>query len=306
MKILVATEKPFAAVAVNGIREVIEGAGYELALLEKYASKQELLNAIADADAVIIRSDIVDNEVLDAAKQLKIVVRAGAGYDNVDLAAATAHNVCVENTPGQNSNAVAELVFGMTVMAVRNMYNGTSGTELKGKKIGIHAFGQVGRNVARIAKGFEMEVSALDPYCPDEAISAAGVTPVHSVEELYSGNQFVSLHIPATAETKKSVGYDLITRLPKNGVLINTARKEVIDEEGLAKALEERADIKYVADIKPDTAEDLNARFGDRVFFTPKKMGAQTAEANINAGIAAAHQVVAFLRDGINKFQVNK
>ncbi len=306
MKVLVATEKPFAAVAVNGIRDVIEGAGYQLQLLEKYSSKQELLDAVADADAIIIRSDIVDNEVLDAAKNLKIVVRAGAGYDNVDLAAATAHNVCVENTPGQNSNAVAELVFGMTVMAVRNMYNGTSGTELKGKKIGIHAFGQVGRNVARIAKGFEMEVSALDPYCPDEAISAAGVTPVHSVEELYSGNQFVSLHIPATAETKKSVGYDLITRLPKNGVLINTARKEVIDEEGLAKALEERADIKYVADIKPDTAEELKAKFGDRVFFTPKKMGAQTAEANINAGIAAAHQIVAFLRDGINKFQVNK
>ncbi len=306
MKVLVATEKPFAAVAVNGIREVIEGAGYQLHLLEKYSSKQELLDAVADADAIIIRSDIVDNEVLDAAKNLKIVVRAGAGYDNVDLAAATAHNVCVENTPGQNSNAVAELVFGMTVMAVRNMYNGTSGTELKGKKIGIHAFGQVGRNVARIAKGFEMEVSALDPYCPDEAISAAGVTPVHSVEELYSGNQFVSLHIPATAETKKSVGYDLITRLPKNGVLINTARKEVIDEEGLAKAIEERADIKYVADIKPDTAEELKAKFGDRVFFTPKKMGAQTAEANINAGIAAAHQIVAFLRDGINKFQVNK
>ncbi len=306
MKVLVATEKPFAAVAVNGIREVIEGAGYQLHLLEKYSSKQELLDAVADADAIIIRSDIVDNEVLDAAKNLKIVVRAGAGYDNVDLAAATAHNVCVENTPGQNSNAVAELVFGMTVMAVRNMYNGTSGTELKGKKIGIHAFGQVGRNVARIAKGFEMEVSALDPYCPDEAISAAGVTPVHSVEELYSGNQFVSLHIPATAETKKSVGYDLITRLSKNGVLINTARKEVIDEEGLAKALEERADIKYVADIKPDTAEELKAKFGDRVFFTPKKMGAQTAEANINAGIAAAHQIVAFLRDGINKFQVNK
>ncbi len=306
MKVLVATEKPFAAVAVNGIREVIEGAGYQLQLLEKYSSKQELLDAVADTDAIIIRSDIVDNEVLDAAKNLKIVVRAGAGYDNVDLVAATAHNVCVENTPGQNSNAVAELVFGMTVMAVRNMYNGTSGTELKDKKIGIHAFGQVGRNVARIAKGFEMEVSALDPYCPDEAISAAGVTPVHSVEELYSGNQFVSLHIPATAETKKSVGYDLITRLPQNGVLINTARKEVIDEEGLAKALEERADIKYVADIKPDTAEDLKAKFGDRVFFTPKKMGAQTAEANINTGIAAAHQIVAFLRDGINKFQVNK
>lgn len=306
MKVLVATEKPFAAVAVDGIRKVIEDAGYELELLEKYGSKQELLDAVATAGGLIIRSDIVDNEVLDHAKNLKVVVRAGAGYDNVDLAAATAHNVCVENTPGQNSNAVAELVFGMTVMAVRNMYNGTSGTELKGKKLGIHAFGQVGRNVARIAKGFEMEVSALDPYCPDKVIAEAGVKPIHSVEELYSDNQFVSLHIPATAETKKSVGYDLITRMPKNGVLINTARKEVIDEEGLAKALEERLDIKYVADIKPDTADELKAKFGDRVFFTPKKMGAQTAEANINAGIAAARQVVAFLRDGINKFQVNK
>lgn len=306
MKVLVATEKPFAAVAVDGIRQVIDEAGYELVLLEKYASKQELLNAVADVDAIIIRSDIVDQEVLDAANNLKIVVRAGAGYDNIDLVASKAKGVVAQNTPGQNSNAVAELVFGMTVMAVRNMYNGTSGTELKGKTIGIHAFGQVGRNVARIAKGFEMEVSALDPYCPDEAISAAGVTPVHSVEELYSKNQFVSLHIPATAETKKSVGYDLVKLMPKNGVLINTARKEVIDEEGLAKAMEERPDIKYVADIKPDSAEELKAKFGDRVFFTPKKMGAQTAEANINAGIAAAHQVVAFLRDGINRFQVNK
>lgn len=306
MKVLVATEKPFAAVAVDGIRQVIDEAGYELVLLEKYASKQDLLNAVADVDAIIIRSDIVDQEVLDAAKNLKIVVRAGAGYDNIDLAASKAKGVVAQNTPGQNSNAVAELVFGMTVMAVRNMYNGTSGTELKGKTIGIHAFGQVGRNVARIAKGFEMEVSALDPYCPDDVISAAGVTPVHSVEELYSKNQFVSLHIPATAETKKSVGYDLVKLMPKNGVLINTARKEVIDEEGLAKAMEERPDIKYVADIKPDSAEELKAKFGDRVFFTPKKMGAQTAEANINAGIAAAHQVVAYLRDGINRFQVNK
>ena len=306
MKVLVATEKPFAAVAVNGIREVIEEAGYELVLLEKYAAKQELLDAVADADAIIIRSDIVDKEVLDAAKNLKIVVRAGAGYDNIDLEASKANGVVAQNTPGQNSNAVAELVFGMTIMAVRNMYNGTSGTEVKGKTLGIHAFGQVGRNVARIAKGFEMEVSALDPYCPDEAITAAGVTPIHSVEELYSKNQFVSLHIPATAETKKSVGYDLVKLMPKNGVLINTARKEVIDEEGLAKAMEERPDIKYVADIKPDSAEELKAKFGDRVFFTPKKMGAQTSEANINAGIAAAQQVVAFLRDGINKFQVNK
>ena len=306
MKVLVATEKPFAAVAVDGIRKVLDEAGYELALLEKYSSKQELLDAVADADGLIIRSDIVDKEVLDAAKQLKIVVRAGAGYDNIDLEASKAKGVVAQNTPGQNSNAVAELVFGMTVMAVRNMYNGTSGTELKEKSIGIHAFGQVGRNVARIAKGFGMEVSALDPYCPDEVITEAGVKPIHSVEELYSTNQFVSLHIPATAETKKSVGYDLVKLMPKNGVLINTARKEVIDEEGLAKAMEERPDIKYVADIKPDTAEELKAKFGDRVFFTPKKMGAQTAEANINAGIAAAQQTVAFLRDGINRFQVNK
>ena len=306
MKVLVATEKPFAAVAVDGIRKVLDEAGYELALLEKYSSKQELLDAVADADGLIIRSDIVDKEVLDAAKQLKIVVRAGAGYDNIDLEASKAKGVVAQNTPGQNSNAVAELVFGMTVMAVRNMYNGTSGTELKEKSIGIHAFGQVGRNVARIAKGFGMEVSALDPYCPDEVITEAGVRPVHSVEELYSTNQFVSLHIPATTETKKSVGYDLVKLMPKNGVLINTARKEVIDEEGLAKAMEERPDIKYVADIKPDSAEELKAKFGDRVFFTPKKMGAQTAEANINAGIAAAQQTVAFLRDGVNRFQVNK
>lgn len=306
MKVLVATEKPFAAVAVDGIRKVIEDAGYELELLEKYTSKEELLSAVATADGLIIRSDKVDAEVLDAAKNLKVVVRAGAGYDNVDLAAATAHDVCVENTPGQNSNAVAELVFGLTVMAVRNMYNGTSGTELKDKPLGIHAFGQVGRNVARIAKGFGMKVSALDPYCPDEVIVEAGVTPVHSVEELYRNNKVVSLHIPATAETKKSVGYELITLMPKNGVLVNTARKEVIDEEGLLKALRERPDLKYVADIRPDIADELEKEFEGRVFFTPKKMGAQTAEANINAGIAAANQVVAFLRDGVDRFRVNK
>lgn len=306
MKVLVATEKPFAAVAVDGIRKVIEDAGYELELLEKYTSKEELLAAVATADGLIIRSDKVDEAVLDAARQLKIVVRAGAGYDNVNLAAATAHNVCVENTPGQNSNAVAELVFGMLVMAVRNMYNGTSGTELKGKRLGIHAFGQVGRNVARIAKGFGMEVAALDPYCPDEVIAEAGVEPIHSVEELYKENKVVSLHIPATAETKKSVGYDLITLMPKGGVLVNTARKEVIDEDGLKRALADRPDLKYVADIRPDNADELEAEFTGRVFFTPKKMGAQTAEANINAGIAAANQTVAFLRDGIDRFRVNK
>jgi D-3-phosphoglycerate dehydrogenase len=306
MKILVATEKPFAAVAVNGIREVVEAAGHTLSLLEKYTDKAQLLSAVADADALIIRSDKVDEEVLSAAKNLKIVVRAGAGYDNVDLAAATAHKVVVENTPGQNSNAVAELVFGMLVMAVRNMYAGTSGSELKGKRLGIHAFGQVGRNVARIAKGFGLEVSALDPYCPDSVMQEAGVAPLHNIKQLYADNKFVSLHIPATAETRGSVGYDLITLLPKDGVLINTARKEVIDEAGLAKALEERQDLKYVADIRPDIADDLLARFPGRVFFTPKKMGAQTAEANINAGIAAARQVVSFFTSGDTKFQVNK
>lgn len=306
MKVLVATEKPFAAVAVSGIRDVIEEAGYELALLEKYSSKADLLAAVADADAVIIRSDIIDAEVLDAAKQLKIVVRAGAGYDNVDLSAATAHGVVVENTPGQNSNAVAELVFGMLIMAVRNMYNGTSGTELKGKRLGIQAYGQVGRNVARIAKGVGMEIAAFDPYCPASVMDEEGIRPVDSVEKLYAESDIVSIHIPATPETKGSIGYDLITSMPKGGVLVNTARKEVIDEEGLKKALEARQDLKYVADVKPGNAEELVALFPGRVFFTPKKMGAQTAEANINAGIAAARQTVAYLRDGINKYQVNK
>lgn len=306
MKVLVATEKPFAPVAVEGIRKVVEDAGYELELLEKYASKQELLNAVSNADALIIRSDVVDSEVLDAAGNLKIVVRAGAGYDNVDLASATAHKVVVENTPGQNSNAVAELVFGMAVMAVRNSYNGTSGTELKGKRLGLQAYGQVGRNVARIAKGFGMEISAFDPYCPDEVMTNDGVKPVHSIDDLYSGNDIVSIHIPATPETRKSIGYYFITNMPLMGVLINTARKEVIDEDGLAKALRERPDIKYMADVKPDNADALKEEFGDRVFFTPKKMGAQTSEANINAGIAAARQVVAYLRDGVNKYQVNK
>ncbi|MCI8998311.1 MAG: 3-phosphoglycerate dehydrogenase [Muribaculaceae bacterium] len=306
MKVLIATEKPFAAVAVDGMRKVIEEAGAELVLLEKYTDKQALLDAAADVDALIIRSDKVDAEVLEAAKNLKVVVRAGAGYDNVDLAAATAHNVCVQNTPGQNSNAVAELVFGLAVMMCRNMYNGTSGTELKDKTLGIQAFGQVGRNVARIARGFEMNVSALDPYCPDNVMEDAGVSPVHSVEQLYRENKVVSIHIPATPETKGSIGYDLIASMPKGGLLINTARKEVIDEEGLIKALDERQDIKYAADVAPARAEEIKERFGDRVFFTPKKMGAQTSEANINAGIAAARQVIAFLTTGEDRFRVNK
>lgn len=306
MKVLIATEKPFAPAAVEGIKKEVSEAGYELALLEKYTEKKQLLDAVADADALIIRSDKIDNEVFDAAKQLKIVVRAGAGYDNVDLAAATAHKVVVMNTPGQNSNAVAELVLGLLVYAVRNFYNGKTGTELKGKKLGILAFGNVGRNVARIAKGFGMDVYAFDAFCPASAIEAAEVTPVASRDELFEKCDIVSLHIPATDETRNSINYDVVTKLPKNGILINTARKEVIDEEGLIKALAERKDLKYIADIAPERAAEFAEKFPGRYFATPKKMGAQTKEANINAGIAAACQIVGFLKDGITKFQVNK
>ncbi len=306
MKILIATEKPFAPVAVDGIRKEVEAAGYELALLEKYTDKQQLLDAVKDADALIIRSDVIDGEVFDAAKQLKIVVRAGAGYDNVDLTAATAHGVCVMNTPGQNSNAVAELVFGLLVFAVRNFYNGKAGTELKGKKLGILAFGNVGRNVARIARGFEMEIHAYDAFCPKEAIEAAGVHAAASTEELFGLCDIVSLHIPATDETKGSINYDMVNRMPKGGILVNTARKEVIDEAGLMKLLDERTDLKYITDIAPAAAAEFAEKYRGRYFATPKKMGAQTAEANINAGIAAARQIVGFLKDGNRKFQVNK
>lgn len=306
MKVLIATEKPFAKVAVDGIRKEIEAAGYELVLLEKYTEKAQLLDAVKDVNAIIIRSDIVDKEVLDAAKELKIVVRAGAGYDNVDLAEATAHDVCVMNTPGQNSNAVAELAFGMMIMAVRNFYNGKAGTELMGKKLGIHAYGNVGRNVARIAKGIGMDIYAYDAFCPKEAIKADGVTPVDSAEELYNTCDVVSLHIPATPETRKSINYDMVNFMPKNGLLVNTARKEVIDEEGLLKLMEERQDLKYVTDIMPDMNEEFAAKCAGRYFSTPKKMGAQTAEANINAGIAAAKQIVAYFKDGCEKFRVNK
>ena len=269
MKILVATDKPFAKVAVDGIQKEVEAAGYELVLLEKYGEKAKLLEAVKDVDAIIIRSDVIDAEVLDAAKNLKIVVRAGAGYDNVDLAAATAHNVCVMNTPGQNSNAVAELAFGLMVMAVRNMYNGTSGTELKGKKLGIHAYGNVGRNVARIAKGFGMDIYAYDAFCPKEAIEADGVKAVASAEELYETCNVVSLHIPATAETKNSINYALVNRMPKGGLLVNTARKEVINEEELIKLMEERTDLKYVTDIMPVANDTFAAKFAGRYFSTP-------------------------------------
>ena len=305
MKVLVATENPFAKVAVDGIRKEIEAAGFELALLEKYTDKAQLLDAVKDANAIIIRSDIIDAEVLDAAKELKIVVRAGAGYDNVDLAAATAHNVCVMNTPGQNSNAVAELALGMMVYAVRNFYNGTSGTELMGKKLGIHAYGNVGRNVARVAKGFGMEVYAYDAFCPKEVIEEAGVKAVDSQEELFKNCDVVSLHIPATPETKQSINYNLVNMMKKGGMVVNTARKEVINEPELIKLMEERTDLKYITDIKPDADEEF-AKFEGRYFSTPKKMGAQTAEANINAGIAAAKQINAYFKDGCTKFQVNK
>ena len=295
MKVLVATEKPFAAAAVEGIRKEIEGAGHELVLLEKYTEKAQLLDAVKDVDAMIIRSDKADAEVLEAAKQLKIVVRAGAGFDNIDLAAATAHGVVAENTPGQNSNAVAELVFGLLVYAVRNFYNGKSGSELKGKKLGILAFGNVGRNVARIAEGFGMDVYAYDAYCPADVIEAAGVHAVANQEALFEQCDVVSLHIPATNETRQSINYALVGKM----------HKEVINEPELLKLMAEREDLKFVTDIMPD-AHDEFLKFEGRYFSTPKKMGAQTAEANINAGIAAARQINAFFKDGDTRFQVNK
>ena len=305
MKVLVATEKPFAAVAVEGIRKEIEGAGNELVLLEKYTEKAQLLDAVKDADALIVRSDKVTPEVLDAAANLKIVVRAGAGYDNIDTAYAKDKGVVVENTPGQNSNAVAELVFGMMVFAVRNFYNGKAGTELMGKKLGILAFGNVGRNVARIAKGFGMEVYAYDAFCPKNVIEGAGVHAVDSQDELFKTCDVVSLHIPATPETKESINYNLVGMMRKGGILVNTARKEVINEPELIKLMAEREDLKFVTDIKPDADAEF-AKFEGRYFSTPKKMGAQTAEANINAGIAAAKQINAYFTEGCTKFQVNK
>lgn len=306
IKVLIATDKPFAAEAVKGIKNVIDAAGYELVLLEKYTEKQQLLDAVANVDAAIIRSDIFDKDVFAAAKQLKIVVRAGAGFDNIDLEAATAHGVCAMNTPGQNANAVAELAFGLAVYAVRNFYNGTSGIELAGKKLGIHAYGNVGRNVARIAKGFNMEVYAFDPFLSAEAIEKEGVKAVKTVEELYSTCEFVSLHIPATAETKNSINYELLNKLPKKALLINTARKEVINEAEIVKLMQDRTDVKYVTDIMPSNHAEMAEKFAGRYFSTPKKMGAQTAEANTNAGIAAANQIVDFIKNGNERFRVNK
>ena len=306
-KVLLLTDKPFAQVAIDGIQKVVSEAGYELKLCEKYGTDLDRVKRVAaDVDAMIIRSDKVGGEIMDAAPGLKIIVRAGAGYDNVDLEAATARNICVMNTPGQNSNAVAELAFGMMVMAVRNFYNVTSGSELMGKKLGIHAYGNVGRNVARIAKGFGMEIYAFDAYCPKELIEADGVIPVDSPEALYETCNVVSIHIPATPGTRMSINYNLLGRMPKNGLIVNTARKEVINEIELVKVMEDRADLKYVTDIMPDDHAELAEKFAGRYFTTPKKMGAQTAEANINAGIAAAKQIVGYLEEGCEKFRVNK
>ena len=287
------------------MKQVLEEGGIEVALLEKYQSKAELLEAVKDVDGIIIRSDIVDAEVIDAAPQLKLVVRAGAGYDNIDLKAASAKGVVAMNTPGQNANAVAELVFGMLLLMARNNFDGSTGIELKGKTLGLHAYGNVSRNVARIAKGLGMHVMAYDPFLTAEQIAAEDVTPVATVEELYKQCQYVSLHIPATPQTIKSINYDLLSLMPKGATLINTARKEVIDEEGLIRLMEERPDFKYVSDIRPGQIDIFTSKFAERVFFTPKKMGAQTKEANMNAGIAAAKQSVGFLKDGIDRFRVN-
>lgn len=306
MKILVATQKPFAPVAVEGIKKIVVEAGHEFALIEKYEEKAELLAAVKDANALIIRSDKVDAEVMDAAPELKIVVRAGAGFDNVDCDAATERGIVVMNTPGQNSNAVAELVFGMLLFAVRNRFNGKAGTELKGKRLGLLAFGNVPQNVARIAKGFGMEISAYDAYCPADVFTRENVQQVMSPAELFKNCDVVSLHIPSTPETRQSINADLIGSMPKGGILVNTARQDVINEPELIATMQERTDLRYLSDLQLAAHDEALEKLGDRYFATPKKMGAQTAEANINAGLAAANQIVGFFKDGCTRFQVNK
>lgn len=304
-KVLIATEKPFAKIAVDGIKKIIEEGGFECVLLEKYTEKSQLLAAVADVNAIIFRSDIIDAEVLDAARNLEIAVRAGAGYDNIDLSASTKNNVVVMNTPGQNSNAVAELAIGMMVYMARNFYSGSSGTELKGKTIGIHAYGYVGKLVAKIAKGFDMKIYAYDPFVAKNIIEADGVTAVDSAEELYKKCQYVSLHIPANDKTKKSINFELLSKMPKGATLVNTARKEVIDEEGVIRMFTERPDFRYISDIEPANKAEIESKFSGKFFFTPKKCGAQTEEANVNAGLAAAHQIVKFFQFGDKTFMVN-
>ncbi|MCK5056858.1 MAG: 3-phosphoglycerate dehydrogenase [Candidatus Aminicenantes bacterium] len=305
-KVLVATVKPFAKAAVESIAGIIKDAGYELVLLESYPDPADMIKAAAEVDALIVRSDKVTPELFDAAKNLKIVVRAGAGYDNVDLQSATDHNVVVMNTPGQNSNAVAELAFGMMVYLARGCFNGKSGTELKGKKLGLHAYGNVGKHVARIARGFDMEVAAFDPYLPKAVFEKDKITRINKVEELYKTCRYVSLHIPANPETNKSINFDLMSKMPKNAVLVNPARKEIICEDSLLKMFAERSDFSYIADVAPDCAKEIESKYPGRYYFTPKKMGAQTAEANVNSGIAASNQIINFFENGDKTFQVNK
>ncbi len=305
-KVLIATEKPFAAAAVAGIKEICEGAGFEVLTLEKYQSKDELLKAVADVNALIVRSDIVDKAVLEAAKELKIVVRAGAGYDNIDLNSATEHDVCVMNTPGQNANAVAELVIAMLLFGLRNRFNGKAGTELMGKKLGLLAFGATGRNVARIAQGMGMQVMAFDPFTTREAMAQSGVEFIEEQKDLFAKSDIVSMHIPATPETKGSIGRAYVGAMPKGAILVNTARKEIINEDELLAVLQEREDLRYFTDIQPANHEEMLASLGERYFATPKKMGAQTAEANINAGLAAARQIVGFIKQGNERFRLNK
>ena len=306
MKVLLATQKPFAAKAVEGIVSILTQAGHQVIKLEKYAEQSDLVKAVADVEAIIIRSDKVTEEVMAAAPKLKIVVRAGAGFDNVDLAAATAKGIVVMNTPGQNSNAVAELALGLMIFMARTQFTPATGSELQGKRLGVQAYGNVGRLVGQKAKALGMDILALDPFLTPEQIEAGGAKPVTDLGELYASSDFVSIHIPALPSTIRSIGYDLITKMPKGATLVNTARKEVIDEDGLFRALEERPDLKYVADVMPDIYDELTKNFGHRVFATPKKMGAQTAEANVNAGLAAARQIVDFFATGNRKFQVNK
>lgn len=305
-KVLIATVKPFAPAAVEGIREVLDKAGYDMVLLEKYASPDEWKKAAADVDAMIIRSDKANADIIEAAENLKVIVRAGAGYDNVDLDACNKKGVVAMNTPGQNSNAVAELAFGMMLYHVRKAFDGTSGTELRGKKLGIHAYGNVGKFVAEIARGFGMDLFAFDPFVDNVTIEKEGIKPLSSEEELYKTCDFISLHIPSNDKTKKSIGYDLLSLMPKKGALVNTARKEVIDENGLLKLMAERDDFSYLSDVAPDCREEIESKYPGRYVFTAKKMGAQTAEANINAGIAAATQIVNYLEKGDATFQVNK
>jgi len=304
-KVLIATVKPFAPAAIKQMKNLLDEAGYEMQLLEKYNDKQKLVDAVKQADAVIVRSDKITEDVLNQASNLKIVVRAGAGYDNIDLDAATKNKVVVMNTPGQNANAVAELVLGMLVMMARNKFNGTAGTELKGKTLGIHAYGNVGKNVARIAKGFDMNVVAHDPYVSSEIVERDGIKDYEDVEDMYANAQYVSLHIPATPKTIKSINYDLLKLMPENAVLINTARKEIIDEDGLLKIMAERPDFRYISDISPDKKDEFETRFAERIFFTPKKMGAQTAEANINAGLAAVKQIINFFESNDLTYKLN-